>query len=117
MPRKKNKKLRKGFTTGTAAAAAAKGALLHLLTGEAPEWVQISLLTGDPILIAIDSSERQGENRAEAAVIKDAGDDPDVTHKARIGARVSLPDNSDPTRAGRVNIAGGEGVGRVTRPG
>ncbi|MCP4688809.1 MAG: cobalt-precorrin-5B (C(1))-methyltransferase [Desulfobacterales bacterium] len=117
MTKKENKKLRKGFTTGTAAAAAVKGALLHLLTGEAPERVQISLLTGDPLVVAIHSSERQGVNRAEATVIKDAGDDPDVTHKARIGARVSLPDNSDPTRAGRVIIAGGEGVGRVTRPG
>jgi len=116
------KKLRTGFTTGTAAAAAAKGALIMILENKAPTRVPIKLLTGDMLDIAIHTCalDRQGE--ATCTVIKDAGDDPDVTHKAEIGARVKLMDADSEFSAkhrqqGMVRITGGEGVGRVTKPG
>ena len=114
--KKHQKSLRTGFTTGTAAAAAAKAALVCLLTGARPEKVRVRLLTGDRLTIAVERIRRLSDRQAEARVIKDAGDDPDVTHRALIGARVTLLD-----AAGRapdaVRIEGGPGVGRVTKPG
>jgi len=114
------KKLRTGFTTGTAAAAATKGALRLIVEGKKPAAVQIRLLTGDHISIPIHICRSVMECRAECSVIKDAGDDPDVTHKAEIGARVKLAKSE--TRPGphsdpQIFIGGGEGVGRVTKPG
>jgi len=116
------RKLKTGFTTGTAAAAAAKGALRYLLEGNIPASVTIELLTGDPIAIAINHCERTAQNRARCTVIKDAGDDPDVTHRAEIGAEVSLgaphPLSRIPTNdPSRVEITGGTGVGKITKPG
>lgn len=115
-------KLRTGFTTGTAAAAATKGALIMILENKAPSSVPIKLLTGDTLDIAIHSCvlDRQGE--ATCTVIKDAGDDPDVTHKAEIGASVKLIDTDSGFSAKHrqqdmVRITGGKGVGRVTKPG
>ena len=114
------KKLRTGFTTGTAAAAATKGALRLILEGRPPSDVRIRLLTGDDILIPVHMCRLEKKGRAVCSVIKDAGDDPDVTHMAEIGARVTLEKH----RAGRgpgsdspIKISGGEGVGRVTKPG
>jgi cobalt-precorrin-5B (C1)-methyltransferase len=118
MAKTSGKKLRTGFTTGTAAAAAAKGALIYLLEQKSPENVTIMLLTEQPITIGIHSCSRVSADSARCSVIKDAGDDPDVTRKAEIGASVTLVDD---TAAGRppfdVRITGGEGVGRVTKPG
>ena len=114
------KKLRSGFTTGTAAAAATKGALCLILEGKKPASVQIRFLTGDKITIAIHTCRSPQEGRAECSVIKDAGDDPDVTHKAEIGARVVLTKSTSGPGAGRgpkIIIRGGRGVGRVTKPG
>jgi cobalt-precorrin-5B (C1)-methyltransferase len=114
------KKLRSGFTTGTAAAAAAKGALRMILEGKRPSRVRIRLLTGDDITIAIHMCSLKKNGEAICSVIKDAGDDPDVTHKAEIGARVSLLDSDARNGTGKrpqVIILGGEGVGRVTKPG
>ncbi len=115
------KKLRTGFTTGTAAAAATKGALSLLLDGKPPRRVTILLLTGDTISIPVHRCESEGPGRAVCTVIKDAGDDPDVTHRAEIGARVTLIRSSasgnDIQPAPRILIRGGEGVGRVTKPG
>ena len=111
------KRLRTGFTTGAAAAAAAKAALMMHLDGTAPSAVRIRLLTGDPITIAVHRCHRCGE-QVECTVIKDAGDDPDVTHKAEIGARVTLlPAGDRGSRESVIAITGGEGVGRVTKPG
>jgi cobalt-precorrin-5B (C1)-methyltransferase len=116
------RKLKTGFTTGTAAAAAAKGALHYLLEGSMPSSVDIELLTGDKIAIRLHRCKRIAENRANCTVIKDAGDDPDVTHKAEIGADVTLeePHSPGPTitknRYG-IHISGGVGVGKVTKPG
>ena len=114
------RKLRTGFTTGTAAAAATKAALSCILGKAAPKKVDIMLLTGDPIRISIHGCRWEGATTATCTVIKDAGDDPDVTHKAEIGARVSLlPANSMAKGDKRIKIiiTGGEGVGRVTKPG
>jgi cobalt-precorrin-5B (C1)-methyltransferase len=116
------RKLKTGFTTGTAAAAAAKGALNYLLEDRMPSSVDIELLTGDKIAIAVHRCKRLAENRAECTVIKDAGDDPDVTHRAEIGADVTL---EAPHSAGQheaenhngVQITGGTGVGKITKPG
>ncbi len=108
------KKLKTGFTTGTAAAAAAKGALSLILTGEKPSSVQIELLTGNNILIPIYTCLSKGDKKAKCTVIKDAGDDPDVTHKAEIGATVTLLDKGNQRS---ISITGGKGVGVVTKPG
>jgi cobalt-precorrin-5B (C1)-methyltransferase len=111
-----SKKLRSGFTTGAAAAAAVKGALLYLMTGHFPPKVRIPLLTGDRIMdIPIHTCRAESERRAVCTVIKDAGDDPDITHKAEIGAVVEI---FPPSRPGEeILIKGGKGVGRVTKPG
>ncbi|MFP4225457.1 MAG: cobalt-precorrin-5B (C(1))-methyltransferase CbiD [Desulfobacterales bacterium] len=109
--KRKQNRLRVGFTTGTAAAAAAKAAAMMLFGGDGPGTVEIQMLNGDiwPIEIRECSCTADG---AECTVVKDAGDDPDVTHGAIIGARVKhLPS------AEGIIITGGEGVGRVTKPG
>ena len=114
MIHKKSKKLRSGFTTGTAAAAATKGALMLLLEGRAPDHVTIRLLTGNTIQIPVYSCLQIDDRTAQCSVIKDAGDDPDITHKAEIGARVRF---SDQAGAKPVTVTGGQGVGKVTKPG
>jgi cobalt-precorrin-5B (C1)-methyltransferase len=114
------KKLRSGFTTGTAAAAATKGALRMVLEGKRPSSVRIRLLTGADITIAVHSCSLRQSDQATCSVIKDAGDDPDVTHKAEIGAKVTLLNPNKRFGAGpkpEIRIRGGEGVGRVTKPG
>jgi cobalt-precorrin-5B (C1)-methyltransferase len=109
------RKLRSGFTTGAAAAAAAKGALSLILDHQSPRSVWITFLTGQMRQIAIHSAVPEDERRACCTVIKDAGDDPDVTHKAEIGARVQIQPATE-ERPG-IDISGGPGVGRVTKPG
>jgi cobalt-precorrin-5B (C1)-methyltransferase len=113
----KRKHLRTGFTTGTAAAAAAKGAVRFLLEGRPPAEVSVALLTGDRMTIPVHSC-RRTDDGAACTVIKDAGDDPDVTHGAEIGAVARL---LTPTAPGAgpsgVVISGGDGVGRITKPG
>ncbi len=102
--------LRHGFTTGTAAAAAAKAATLRLLTGVAPDAVDVPLPVGGRMTISILESRIEGDGIL-AAVRKDAGDDPDATHKAVIRALVRPAPGSD------ITLRGGPGVGVVTRPG
>jgi cobalt-precorrin-5B (C1)-methyltransferase len=114
------RELRTGFTTGTAAAAATKGALRLIVEGKKPAAVQIRLLTGDYITIPVHRCRSARKGRAECSVIKDAGDDPDVTHKAEIGARVILTKSKAGPRSDpgpEIIIRGGKGVGRVTKPG
>jgi len=108
----RKRRLRTGFSTGSAAAAAAKAALLSLLEDVAPPQVELTLPIGRVLRIPVEQGQRLEAGQALATVVKDAGDDPDVTHKARVSARVRL------LAAGRgVVIRGGRGVGRVTRPG
>jgi len=111
---KVEKRLKTGFTTGTAAAAAVKGALFLILNKEKPSSVQIELLTGKKIKIPIYTCKSYGKDKAECMVIKDAGDDPDITHKAKIGAIVTLYNNENQKK---ISITGGKGVGIVTKPG
>jgi len=112
------KKLKSGFTTGTAAAAATKGALLLLLDDKAPDEVVVQLLTGDPIRIQLHTCTRIDRDTARCSVIQDAGDDPDITHKAEIGATVKIcSDIIAEENSNELIISGGQGVGRVTKPG
>jgi cobalt-precorrin-5B (C1)-methyltransferase len=104
--------LRVGFSTGSAAAAAAQGALRELLGLPCPEAVEVSLPGGGSLTIPLLSHGRQG-HRGEASVVKDAGDDPDATHGAHIGARVWFSEGGSREDL----LLGGEGVGRVTKPG
>jgi cobalt-precorrin-5B (C1)-methyltransferase len=106
------KALRTGWTTGACASAAAKAAAQLLVTGEPPAWVEIGLPSGRRVTFAVDNTARD-VGAATAVVVKDAGDDPDVTHGAHLTATVSwLSDDG----AG-VELDGGEGVGVVTKPG
>lgn len=106
-------KLRKGWTTGTCATAATKAACLLLRDGTAPTTVEVPLPKGDQRpTFPVEDCFLQDDGRAHAVVVKDAGDDPDVTHGARMTARVRLSD--DPP--GLV-LRGGSGVGTVTREG
>jgi cobalt-precorrin-5B (C1)-methyltransferase len=111
MGRKPNAELRRGWTTGACAAAATKAAYLALLTGRFPDPVSIRLPGGEQPRFDLAERGRTAE-RAFAAVIKDAGDDPDVTHGALIRVSVRRAEAG----AGVMFIAG-EGVGVVTRPG
>ena len=86
-PPRPRKELRQGFSTGTAAAAAAQGALRELLGLPCPERIEVPLPGGGSLIIPL-LYHRRRDNRGEATVIKDAGDDPDVTNRAEIGARV-----------------------------
>ncbi len=103
--------LRRGWTTGTCAAAAAKAAYAALITGEFPDPVEVTLPKGQRPSFAL-AVTRHDENSATAGVVKDAGDDPDVTHGALVLAtiRPAAPGSGIVFRAG-------EGVGTVTRPG
>nr|WP_319531116.1 cobalt-precorrin-5B (C(1))-methyltransferase [uncultured Cohaesibacter sp.] len=103
--------LRRGWTTGACATAATKAALSALITGEFPDPVTITLPKGQQPAFAL-AHEALGKDHAEAGIIKDAGDDPDVTHGALITARVAF----GPKGSGTFFRAG-EGVGTVTRPG
>jgi cobalt-precorrin-5B (C1)-methyltransferase len=106
-----NPPLRRGYTTGSCAAAAAKGAVLLLITGVAPGTVDIDLPAGFRHTFQLTGWQRQGLSSATCATVKDAGDDPDATHRAWIEATVSWREGQD------VEIDGGQGVGRVTKPG
>ncbi|HEV8224962.1 MAG TPA: cobalt-precorrin-5B (C(1))-methyltransferase [Rubrobacteraceae bacterium] len=113
MARAKDEKLRTGWTTGTCAAAAAKAAATALITGEPQGRVEVSLPgKGDKRRVSFEVERCEvGEGWAEAVVIKDAGDDPDVTHGARLTARVSWKEEPG------ISLDRGEGVGVVTKPG
>ena len=102
--------LRTGITTGTCAAAAAKAAATLLAGGAAPDEVEVSLPAGKTIRAAIVFA-RASADGAAAAVRKDAGDDPDVTHGMEIVVAASW--SGEPG----VTFAAGEGVGTVTKPG
>jgi cobalt-precorrin-5B (C1)-methyltransferase len=113
-PPRPRKELRQGFSTGTAAAAAAQGALYELLGRPCPDRVEVDLPGGGRLSISLHRHGRHGA-RGEAVVIKDAGDDPDVTNGAEIGARVWRLES--PGAEEDIALLGGEGVGRVTKPG
>jgi len=103
--------LKRGWTTGSCATAAARAAYELLITGTCPAMVEIALPSGQRVSFAVAMHEGN-ESAASAGVIKDAGDDPDVTHGALIKASVQVgPDGSG------VVFRAGPGVGTVTKPG
>ena len=113
MQRVRGEKLRTGWTTGTCAAAAAKAAARALLSGEAQKEVEIKLpRKGEEkrVRFTVERCEVKA-SWAEAVVVKDAGDDPDVTHGAHLTARVSWREGPG------IELRRGEGVGVVTKPG
>jgi cobalt-precorrin-5B (C1)-methyltransferase len=113
-PPRPRRELRVGFSTGTAAAAAAQGALRELLGLPCPARLTVDLPGGGSLSVPVHRHGRE-DDAGLAAVIKDAGDDPDVTNGAEIGARVrELP---GPGEAEMVVFRAGAGVGRVTKPG
>jgi cobalt-precorrin-5B (C1)-methyltransferase len=104
-------KLRKGFTTGSCATASSKAGVLSIISQKRIEQIDIILPKRSILDIQINSCEFT-ENSAICSVIKDGGDDPDVTHGAEIFVDIELTKN-----VGEIEIDGGEGVGRVTKPG
>ena len=106
-----NTNLRRGWTTGACAAAAARAAATALLSGKFPDPVTVRLPRGDDATFAI-AYKVSAAGAATAGVVKDAGDDPDVTDGALVLATVRR------AAAGEgVTFAAGEGVGTVTKPG
>ena len=106
-----NRPLRRGWTTGACAAAASRAAYQALLTGEFPDPAPVQLPGGQRPEFAL-AMQELGPDFARAGIVKDAGDDPDVTHGALVVATV----RPAPTGSGVIFLAG-EGVGTVTLPG
>ena len=107
----RQKALRTGWTTGTCASAAAKAAVTALLRQDAQQpVVEVALPSGRRITFATERVDLDDET-AEAVVVKDAGDDPDVTHGAHLTATATWSAGTGLT------LDGGEGVGVVTKPG
>lgn len=104
----RGKVLRRGYTTGTCAAAAAKAAV-SLLFGGATKEAEVALPIGEKIVLRILDTEFSGD-LARCCVVKDAGDDPDVTDGAKICAMARKTGKG-------ITLKGGEGVGVVTKPG
>ena len=103
-------KLRRGYTTGSCAAAAAQAAARVLFGEEEPKTVKLTVPKGLILCIPVHSVQKD-EGQAQASVCKDSGDDPDVTD--HIEVVVSIQPNPTPG----ITIQGGQGVGRVTKPG
>jgi cobalt-precorrin-5B (C1)-methyltransferase len=108
--------LRHGFTTGACAAAAAKGAALMLRDRRRIEAVDLLLPAGVTATFPLHGQRFDGQCAA-CAVVKDAGDDPDVTNGCEVWAEVCLAKEDSPLAPPALVIAGGTGVGRVTKPG
>ena len=102
--------LRSGYTTGSCATAAAKAAAIGLFTGNIPDEVEIDTPAGIKLKLSVYHKQLSADEAA-CAVQKDAGDDPDVTNGCYVHAKVKR--NFTQT----IEIDGGEGVGRVTKPG
>lgn len=102
--------MRHGYTTGACATAMTKAALHALVTGEVPEHVTIHLPVGQDATFKIETFEIK-DNAVMCETIKDAGDDPDATHKARIQSTVRF------VKEQGIHLDGGIGVGRVTKAG
>ena len=102
--------MKNGFTTGTCAQAAAKGACLMLANQETVEEVEVKTPSGVKLNIGL-LDQQIGIDFAECAVIKDSGEDPDVTNGAKVFVRVRLSEKEG------ITINGAEGVGKITKPG
>lgn len=104
------KELRCGYTTGSCAAAAAKAAVTMLETGEDVNYIEIDTPANIRLKLGV-HNRRRTEDQASCCVIKDAGDDPDVTDGMKIYARVER------RKDGQIIIDGGLGIGRIRRKG
>lgn len=113
---KGQKQLRRGYTTGTCAAAAAKAAMEMILSGEEVREVQITVPEGTTFFLETEEILFEQE-QVTCAVRKDAGDDPDITNGILIYATASIKDSRSESGRAEVKIEGGAGVGRVTRKG
>ena len=102
--------MRNGYTTGTCAQAAAKGACLMLATQMVVDGVEVTTPSAKKLSLGL-VDQQLGKDYAKCAVIKNSGDDPDITNGAKIYAEVRTYPR------GGVTIKGGEGVGKVTKPG
>lgn len=107
---KDGKRLRCGYTTGSCAAAASKAAVLMLERGQIPRFVEIDTPAGIRLKLEIMDPKLE-ENKASCCVIKDGGDDPDVTDGMKIYAQVERREDK------KISIDGGIGIGRITRKG
>lgn len=103
--------LRSGYTTGACATAAAKAALIRLLTGESLSEVRFHIPDGEELSLPVKLVWQEEDASAMAAVVKDAGDDPDVTNRSVIETKVSF--SAQPG----IHFLQGRGVGKVTLPG
>lgn len=114
---KGQKVLRKGYTTGTCAAAAAKAAAEVMFSGEEIREVKITVPSGDTLFLEVEEMIRK-ENSVSCAVRKDAGDDPDITNGILVFVEIRKTEDFSPSgQKVTVRIEGGEGVGRVTKRG
>ncbi|MDR1701356.1 MAG: cobalt-precorrin-5B (C(1))-methyltransferase CbiD, partial [Sporomusaceae bacterium] len=104
------KKLRTGVTTGACAAAAAKAAAIALFSGQVVSEIAITAKSGAELKFAVTDA-KAANNWAQCAVQKDAGDDPDITNGLKIFASLAK------TNTAGIEVDGGSGVGRVTKPG
>ena len=102
------RELRRGWTTGACATAAAKASYIGFLTGQTPNEVQITLPGGQTPIFLVKESHSSKEI-SMAAIEKDAGDDPDVTHGAIIRVTICSSD--------KLTYKAGDGVGKITKPG
>ncbi|MDP2681202.1 MAG: cobalt-precorrin-5B (C(1))-methyltransferase CbiD [Deltaproteobacteria bacterium] len=127
---KQKKCLRKGYTTGACAAAAGKAAAIAFLTGKKVKEVQITLPLGQTVKLPVHRCKIEKDSAA-ASIIKDAGDDPDVTNGAEIVAEVATSAISNfkfqisnfkrafqfTINSSQFTVYGGSGIGIVTKPG
>ncbi len=104
------KQLRSGYTTGACAAAATLGAAMFLRDSQPPQEIWLPMPGGDRARFVFERCVLEGDS-AVASVIKDAGDDPDVTHGVEICARLSRLADQE------IEFAAGIGVGTITKPG
>lgn len=111
------KKLRKGYTTGTCAQAATKAAMQMLFTGEKVQKVKVELPKGEALELEIVEIQMQFDkdellpHQVSCAVVKDSGDDPDITNGVLVYSKVEKRKQSG------IWVDGGLGIGRVTKPG
>lgn len=103
--------LRSGYTTGACATAASKAALIKLLTGESLSGVSFHIPDGEELSLHVESVCQDDASSATATVVKDAGDDPDVTNNRVIEVKVSYSEKPG------IHFLQGKGVGVVTLPG
>lgn len=107
---KDGKRLRYGYTTGSCAAGAAKAAAIMLHTGKIPEYVRVDTPAGIRLHLKVEKP-HVNSDFASCCIVKNAGDDPDVTNGMEIFAEVKKRNDT------QIVIDGGEGIGRITRKG